>query len=132
MIGLTLFLIGRSIKSSTRQRRSKAARPIRRVIESREIPLPVKWSNFISLSKNMSNLIDFLSNELIMSGKIDKTVVVAGGFVDEMVARSNGGTLILYCFKAAHEEADTRLVLHAINNEAENIVVLARDIDGYG
>ena len=56
----------RSIKSSTRQRRSKAARPIRRVIESREIPLPVKWSNFISLSENKSNLTDFLSNELIV------------------------------------------------------------------
>ena len=36
-----------------------------------------------------------------------------------MEARSNDGTLILDCFKAAHEEADTRLVLHAINNEAE-------------
>ena len=69
----------RSIKSPTRQRRSKAARPIRRVIESREIPLPVKWSNFISLSENKSNLNDFLSNKLIMSEKIDKTVVVAGG-----------------------------------------------------
>ena len=87
------------------------------------------WSNFISLSENKSNLTAFLSNEQIMSEKIDKTVVVAGGFVDEMKARSNDGTLILDCFKAAHKEADTRLVLHAINNEAENIVVLARDTD---
>ena len=77
----------------------------------------MKWSHFIILSENKSKLTDFVTNEMIMSEKIDKTVVVAGIFVNEMDARSNDGTLNLNCFKAAHEEADTRLVLSTMRQK---------------
>ena len=80
------------------------------------------------LPENKANLTDFLSNE-IMSNINDKTVVVAVVFDEEMAAKSNNTTFDLDSFKATHEEADTRLVLHVINNDAEQIVVMARDTD---
>ena len=39
-----------------------------------------------------------------------------------MAVTSNNTTLDLDSFKATHEEADTRLVLHATNNDVEQIV----------
>ena len=41
-----------SIKAFTRQRRSKTCRPLRRLIENREVPLPANWANFTALSDN--------------------------------------------------------------------------------
>ena len=36
-------------KGTTRTRRSKAARPIRRLVEGRDVPLPKNWSNCLEL-----------------------------------------------------------------------------------
>ena len=41
----------KSIKASTRTRRCKSARPIRRIVEDRDVPLTNNWSNFLSLSE---------------------------------------------------------------------------------
>ena len=39
-------------KGTTRVTRTKGACPIRRVVESRKVPLPSNWHNFLSLAKN--------------------------------------------------------------------------------
>ena len=42
-----------SIKATTRSQRSKnTAQPVRRVIEGREVPLPMKWQAFLALGDN--------------------------------------------------------------------------------
>ena len=73
------------IKNASRITRSKGSRPIRRIIENRDVPLPINWKNFIGLSENKADLENFLSTQLIASAKTkvhDREVIASGGFVD--------------------------------------------------
>ena len=57
-----------SVKSGTRKRHGKGLVPIRRPIESRDVPLPAKWENFIAHEENKADLARFLSQQLILRG----------------------------------------------------------------
>ena len=69
----------------TGERRTKTPRPIRRVIENCDVPLPNSWPNFISMSENKADLPRFLSEQLILKTPnhalaVGKEIVVSGGF----------------------------------------------------
>ena len=115
-----------SIKSKTRIRRTKTARPIRRVIENRDVPLPKSWSNFIALHENKADLARSLSEALIANAPPQKEIVVAGGFEDELEVQSSVGSTDVANLRATHEEADTRLVLHALQSSCSTVVVYAK------
>lgn len=66
---------------------------------------------------------------MIASAPEDKEVIVAGGFLNEQEVQSSQHSTNLSALCAAHEEGDTRLVLHGIENNSTNIVVSARDTD---
>ena len=118
-----------TIKGTTRTRRSKTARPIRRLVEGRDVPLPKNWSNFLSLADNKADLAHFVSEELCSQAPVDKEIVVAGGFRDELQVKSSTCTIDLGPLKSTHEEADTRLVLHAVHSQFHTVVVSSRDTD---
>ena len=123
-----------SIKAGTWTKRTKKHQPVRRKTESRAVPLQANWSNFLALSENKADLANFLSEELIMQAPSDQTVmVVAGGFDNEETVECNHPELDISDLRASHEEADTRIVLHAIHcankSGAVNILVSARDTD---
>jgi len=118
-----------TIKGTIRTWRSKAARPIRRLVEGRDVPLPNNWSNFLSLADNKADLAHFLSEELCSQAPKDKEIVVAGGFREELEVKSSKGTTDLTPLKSTHEEADTRLVLHAVHSQFNTVVVSSRDTD---
>ena len=80
-----------TIKGTTRTRRSKTARPIRRLVEGRDVPLPKNWSNCLSLADNKADLAHLLSEELCSQAPVDKEIVVAGGFRDELDVKSSTG-----------------------------------------
>ncbi len=82
-----------SIKSATRTRRSQGTRPIRRIIEHANVPLPSNWSNFISLSENKADLARFLSQQLIVQAPNSKVIVAAGGFSSEEMVESSRSDL---------------------------------------
>lgn len=124
-----------SIKDGTRATRmGNKSRPIRRIIESCNVKLPFNWGRFIGLSSNKAELASFISSYIIT--KADQIpegceLVLGGGFSDATSvwssSRQNLGSL-----QCNHEEADTRLILHA--NEAKNagydrVVIKARDTD---
>ena len=120
-----------SIKATTRSRRSKgSARPVCRVIEGREVPLPIKWQAFLALGENKSDLAQFLSDELVRQAPGNITLVVSGGCADEEDVLCMDPALDVAILRSNHEEADTRFVLHAVNLNGivDNIVVSARDI----
>ena len=76
-----------TIKGTTRTRRSKTARPIRWLVEGRDVPLPNIWSNFLSLADNKADLAHFLSEELCSQAPVDKKLSL---LVDlEMNSRSS-------------------------------------------
>ena len=118
-----------TIKAGTRTRRTQAARPIRKVIESRDVPLPNNWTNFLSLSENKADLGHFLSEELCSQAPNEKEIIIAGGFRDEREVRSSKPTTDITQLRATHEEADTRLVLHALNCDFDVVVVASQDTD---
>ena len=118
-----------TIKGTTRTRRSKTARPIRRLVEGRDVPLPKNWSNFLSLADNKADLAHFLSEELCSQAHVYKEIVVDGGFRDELQVKSSTCTIDLGPLKSTHEEADTRLVLHAVHSQFHTVVVSSRDTD---
>ena len=128
-----------TIMGTTRTRRSKTARPIRRLVEIRDVPLLKNWSTFLSLADNKADLAHFLSEELCSQAPVDKEIVVAGGFRDELEVKSSTGATVevksstgatdLGPLKSTHEEADTRLVLHAAHSQFHTVVVFSRDID---
>ena len=61
-----------TIKGTTRTRRSKTARPIRRLVEGRDVSLPKNWSNILSLAENKADLAHCLSVELCSQAPVDK------------------------------------------------------------
>lgn len=122
------------VKNASRITRSKGSRPIRRKIENRDVPLPVNWKNFIDLPENKADLENFLSTQLIASAKTklrDREVVTSGGFVDRTTAQSSCGTDVAV-LQSTHDEADTRIILHAILLAAEGYrrtIISSRDTD---
>jgi len=95
------------------------------------VPLPKNLTNFLSLADNKVDLAHFLSEELCSQAPDDKEIVVAGGFREELEVRSSKATTDLTHLKATHEEADTRLVLHAVHASSQfnTVVVSSRDTD---
>ena len=117
------------IQAGTREQRTKATCPVRRVIENENVPVLNNWSNFLALSENKADLATFLSEHLIENAPQDKVIVVAGGFTNKNEAQSSSETVDPSVFCTDHEEADTRIILHCIANSCDSVVVLARDTD---
>ena len=55
--------------------------------------------------------------------------MTAGSFKNIQEVRSSNPSVDTSALEAYHEEADTRVVLHCINNSADSAVVYARDTD---
>ncbi|KAG1652798.1 hypothetical protein GQR58_026049 [Nymphon striatum] len=123
-----------SIKSGTRSKRSEAGKfkPIRRVISSKDVKLPSNFKSFLSLSENKADLAAFLSEAIVEMAeeKLNPTheLVVAGGFEDllKVWISTDRSTDHL---SSNHEEADTRLILHASQQGYERCVLQCRDTD---
>lgn len=72
-----------SIKSGTRTKRGKKRVLVRCDIKDRDVPLPLKWENFMASKENEADLARFLSHQLLLQAPQNKTFCVAGGFIDE-------------------------------------------------
>ncbi len=60
---------------------------------------------------------------------MDKEIVVAGGFRDELEVKSSTDATDLGSRKSTHQEADTRLVLHDVHTHFHTVVVSSRYTD---
>ena len=121
--------IDNSTKSGTRKNRSRKARPIRKIVDGRTVPLPQNWNDFLAVPANKQDLALLLSNELITQAPGDKIIVVAGGFRTAEDTQCTQPLVDIEMLRANHKEADTRVVLHCIHAETEDVVVAARDTD---
>lgn len=66
---------------------------------------------------------------LIAAAPQDKVVVVGGGFATETEVQSTDPEMDTTMLESNHEEADTRMILHCLQTDASNVVVVARDTD---
>jgi hypothetical protein len=125
-----------SIKAGTREHRSATHhRPIRRKVDGPKVPLPKQWNAFIDLPENKRDLVDFLSKYLIEICQStlpeNQLLITAGGFHDIEKAEASHGQLS-ESLHSNHEEADTRLVLHAVDAVKSGygrLLVYSRDTD---
>ena len=122
-----------SIKAVTRSKRVGKKRPIRKVIDGRNVPLPQVWSNVIASDENKADLARFLTEIIVTKGTDipqQCELVTGGGFSCATHARSTRRSEVK--FQGNHEEADTRLVLHsceAVNQGYKRVLVICRDTD---
>ena len=121
--------IDNSTKSGTRKNRSRKARPIRKIVDDRTVPLPQNWNDFLAVPSNKLDLALVHSKELIAQASGDKIIVVAGGFPTADDTQCTEPLVDIQMLRANHDEADTRVVLHCIHAETEDVVVAARDAD---
>ena len=66
-------------------------RPIRKVIDGRNVPLPQVWSNFIASDENKADLARFLSETIVTKGTVlpgQYDLVTEGRFSEVIHARS--------------------------------------------
>jgi hypothetical protein len=63
------------------KKKSKSVQPIRRVIESHNVPLPSNMPSFFSLPENKEDLAFFLATELIRQAHEGKVVITGGGLI---------------------------------------------------
>lgn len=121
--------VSQSVKAGTRKKRAKGFAPVRRDITDSNVPLPKNWSSFLFLSENKADLCRFLSDRILEHDFGDLEVVLSGGFAEESHAQSTDPTRNVDSLRASHEEADTRMILHAVDSTANNVVVMTRDTD---
>lgn len=104
-----------SIKRVTRQKRGPKS-SIQRIIENTETPLPQQWHLFIHSVINKNHLTNFLSEHLsVHCRQKNFEFVTSGGFSNITDFKTNfdiGDTTLLI---ADHEEADSRIILHALS-----------------
>ncbi|XP_031332283.1 uncharacterized protein LOC116162731 [Photinus pyralis] len=81
------------------------------------------------MSENKADLTRFLSEEAMKHDFGGLEVLVAGGFVEATHVQSTNEARDLTHFVANHEEADARMVLHAVHSDCESVVVSVRDTD---
>lgn len=117
-----------SIKSTTRSKRAGQTRPIHKVINRDDLPLPQAWKNFIALGENKEDLALFLIGNLAThNGTVNEVDV--GGSKPNGFSTTRG---VIPTLNANHEEADTRIILHAleaIDAGYESIIVKCHDTD---
>ena len=65
---------------------------IHRKIDSRDIPLPANWKQFMDLPENKANFTYFLSSQLMMEAQKTHpthSVITAGGFEEQTPVASS-------------------------------------------
>ena len=121
-----------SIKGGAREKRKDGkSKGIRRDVESREQRI-ANWDRFIVVEENKASLAHFLSTEMTQRYEAHprRELVVSGGFNEILkVWSSNTSREDLQELSSDHEEADTRIVLHAKHAAAVGYKQLCRDTD---
>ncbi len=105
-----------TIKARTRAKRTGSSRSIRRTIDNRDVLLPANWKQFIDLPDNKANLNEILSEHILPKAKDtlqNCQLVTSGGFADETTVKSSRDSDVHQLLQSTHEEADTRVILHA-------------------
>jgi hypothetical protein len=124
-----------SIKSTERQRRGMLSSGLNvyQIQGNRDVP---NYRNFLKSSANKASLAAFISRYICDGHDLlpaEKSVVLAGGFEDGEVVKvvNKFGVSSVDELCSTQEEADTRLVLHAIalSRDHQRIIIRCDDTD---
>jgi hypothetical protein len=131
---------GLSPKDIERTRRGKVVQESDFDVITMDTPLPSNWRSFISVRQHKRLLINFISVQfLLLANRFfpngECLFITAGGFDDEFSDQArcafNNSTAEYIGTSGDHEEADTRVWLHAISSSATHIIIYSPDTDIY-
>lgn len=114
-----------SLKASTREKRGKGTR--KRVLSS--APVPRNWRDFLRVDDNKKELFHFLSQH-VSQLEIEKDVCATDG--QGVVCSKNTQLDVAFLAPCLHEEADTRIFVHAADaarNGHRTLLVRTVDTD---
>ena len=124
-----------TIKKTTRVKRGESDRGIVYHIQT-GISIPPNWKQFLTKGENKTKLPMFYTEYMVENegATLDEkhSLYISGGQVDKVVKITKEDTLEVEALKSNHEEADTRIVVHAKTAAqigAEHIVVCSPDTD---
>ncbi|CAC5418643.1 unnamed protein product [Mytilus coruscus] len=130
---------GVSPKDIERTRRNTVVQePVVRTCISSDTPLLSNWRNFIAVRHQKRLLVNFLSEyflslSLTFFSTNQCCFVTAGGFDDDRKDRAisilNGQVVDYDLASGNHEEADTRVWLHASVTTADQVIIYSPDTD---
>jgi uncharacterized LabA/DUF88 family protein len=123
---------GFSIKDDKRTARTKTKKTIRKIIDDGETHLPSDWSMFISLKDNKANLAQFLAVYLVERSKTANYYVVTAGGISDRINVLISSDISIEGLQSNHEEADTRIIVHAINAsraDFDRLLIVSPDTD---
>ena len=83
----------------------------------------------MALAHNKEDLAELLSEQLLQHAPVRKTIVVSGGFKESTTVKSPNKALGMTLLQATHEKADTRIVLHCVHTNTDQVVVSSRGTD---
>lgn len=110
------------MKNATRHKRCRTnRRSNRKVVDTPEVPLPQTWKNCFALLQNNEDLAAFLISELITRVETipeNCELVTAGGYSDLACIMSTTDR-DMSLLGANHEEADNKLILHAVDESMQ-------------
>jgi len=123
-----------SIKAGERTRRQQV-QGMKIVISKPSQPIPKQLNKFLQDGSNKAQLAAFISEDWCHHAgqklREGQTIIVSGGFKDRLLARqiTQDGVIDRPDLSASHEEADTRLILHASRTAVQRIVIASPDTD---
>ena len=122
----------------TYERRSRGRQGLLKIkIDNQSKKCPLQWKKFLSVNSNKRNLVTFLASEWRENVYAERLkhcqLFIAHGTKCSLVTSGDGRVVEatdVSSLKCSHEEADTRLVLHAAHAERcgyESIVIQSPD-----
>ena len=125
-----------SIKGNERERRG-ASSALEIKIIGPSTPVPKQWNKYISNPQNKGNLTAFLSHTWCQISQQElhhgQVLVMGGGFKEcnKAVLVVQGSIRPFQPLQSDHEEADTRMILHAHNasQDHDRVVIQSPDTD---
>ena len=78
----------------------------------------------MALAQNKEDLAELLSKQLLLHVPVGKTIVVSGGFKESTTVKYSNKALGMTLLQATHEEADTRIVLHCVHTNTDQVYKL--------
>ena len=125
----------KSINQSERQRRGASERSVSyQILGARTVP---NYRNYLKVPGNKSALANFISDylEINTPAKLQegKSLILSGGYNDGKLVKviTATGVTDMPSLYSTHEEADTRMVLHAINaaGHKDRVIIRSDDTD---
>lgn len=115
--------IEQSLKTTARDKRGKGIR--RRVAASN--PVPGNWEAFLRSDENKTELFDFLAH--VINDEVDTDKVLLSTCGRDVVCTDSQVDVSLLA-TCSHEEADTRMILHAVNaSQQGRKKIMVRTVD---